>query len=149
MAEDFFTSPRGCVYTVSTDNAGRGFYSFQPGLPEPGRILLNGGDLDDGDIVSPVCTLAGNKILYTFGSDWGKSSVSGIVLLGESSGGGAPLASLAAWFRNNRVSKKPQPLALSGPGNISWSVFVTRMVLAPPDPEINVQPFAFQILITS
>lgn len=148
MSGSFFTHTRGCVYAYSADGAGgRGFYSFDPGLPRPGEILLNGGDLDDGDIISPVTTLAGDKILYTFGPDWGKSTVSGVVLLGETSNKGAALTDLMGWFRENRPTKRTTPLRLSLPGGQAYNVFVHRLVIGTPDPEIHVQPFTFQVLV--
>jgi len=148
MAEAFFTHTRGCVYTYQVgESGGRGFYSFDPPLPEPGRILLNGGDLDDGDIVSPVVTLDYDKILYTFGPDWGKSTVSGVVLLGEASGQGDVMNGLRNWFTQNRSIKRAEPLRLSGPGQMAFNVFVTRLLTPTPDPEIHVQPFVFQVLV--
>lgn len=146
MSEKFFTSTRGCVHKYGDGN-GRGFYKFEPDIGQPGRILINGGDIDEGDIIMPAVTLSQNKILYTFGPDWGKSTISGVILLGESSEGGALMQTLISWFQTNRAGVKSEPVKLSIPGNKAYSVFVHRLIIGTPDPEYNIQPFGLAILV--
>lgn len=142
----FFTSTRGCVH-IFGDGSGRGFYKFEPDIGQPGRIILIGGDIDEGDIIMPAVTLNQNKILYTFGPDWGKSTISGSILLGESSEGGAMMQVLKSWFQTNRAGVKSEPITLSVPGNKAYSVFVHRLIIGTPDPERNIQPFGLAILV--
>lgn len=146
MAGTLYTGTGGCVYSA-TGGAQGGFYKFSPSLPGPGRILLNGGDIDQGDIVSPAVTLTGDKILYVFGTDWGKSTVTGVVLLGDATEGGTYLTQLISWFQSNRASNKTSPCQLSVPGNKAFNVFVHRLIIGQPVPEINVQPYNLQILM--
>lgn len=148
MAQSYFTSTRGCVYVAGGVEA-KGFYKFTPDIGASGRILIAGGDIDESDIIMPVVTLSQKKILYTFGPDWGKSTISGCVLLGEASEGGALLNTLIDWFHKNRAGKKTQPIQLAIPGKKSYNVFVTRLVIGSPDPTFNIQPFGIQLLIDS
>ena len=143
---NFFTSTAGCVFS-SGGLPNQSFYKFDPDIGGNGRILINGGEVMDGDILMPAVTLAQDKILYTFGPDWGHSSINGVVLLGEYSDGGSILNTLLSWFETNRASKKSTPIQLSIPGKHAYSVFVHRLVIGSPMEAYNIQPFSIQLLV--
>lgn len=141
MASTFFTSTRGCIYVQEMPGGGRGFYELEPGFSAGSNIYINGSDLSIGDIVTPVTTLAREKILYSFGKDWGRSDVSGMVLLGEAADGGANLGELIAFFQSNRVDTLQDSVKLSVPGDKGYEIFLHRLTLGTPDPETHIQPF--------
>lgn len=140
-----FAGARGCVYTIG-GNGGGGLYKFSPSIGQEGRILITGGNLDSGDVVVPVTTLSSKRILYTFGEDWGRSMVSGLVLLGPVDEGGEVLGSLISWWETNRATKSSQPVKINIPGK-AYDVFVHRLTIGEPDPMFNIQPFSLQLLV--
>lgn len=146
MAEVFFTNTRGCVYVVN-NGGGEGFYHLRPKV-EAAHVFITGSDLSVGDIVTPVTTLDRKKILQTFGSDWGRSDVSGVILLGEGgTGGGTNLSTLIEYFNTHRVHVSQAPVSLSIPGNKAYFVYLHRMVLGTPDPDTHMQPFVFSTVV--
>ena len=149
MAEAFYTSTRGCVYVVD-NGGGRGFYELEgdSGRLSGGDVFINGSDLSVGDIVTPVTTLDRTKILYSFGVDWGRSDISGIILLGEGGDGGKSLQKVINFWNQNRVSNDGKSCRLSVPGNsAAYNIYVHRLTVGIPDPQFHTQPFVLSTVV--
>ncbi len=151
MAEAFFTSTRGCVYVVDS-GGGKGFYELRGLLGTVSGLgdysFITGSDLSVGDIVTPMTTLDRKKILQTFGSDWGRSDISGVLLLGEGGvGGGKNLTDLIDFFERTRVHVSQAPASLSIPGDRAYDVYLHRLTIGTPDPETHQQPFVISTVV--
>jgi hypothetical protein len=137
---------RGNVYKVDpVEGAGdSGFYRVE-GLEAkkgPGdALLIMSVSPEKSDIVSPVVTLENTKILYSFGSNFGTITISGMLLLGKSGEPGQCLKTLIDFFDSNRVSKTSTSINVSGPGT-AWKVFLTGLRIAEADSVNNTQAFA-------
>lgn len=144
-----FQFARGCVYAVKNSSGGTGGLYKLNGLPTGGDppILITGADLSDTDVVMPVTTLSGTKIVYTFGQSIGDVRIMGLALLGSvNSGGGSSLSKLFGWFDGNRVSSKKGTVDLSMPGK-SYRLAVVGFALGAPDTQFNIQPFVISAMI--
>jgi hypothetical protein len=143
-----FLSSRGCIYKYTpADGAGKGFYDLQQLRANVPDCLLVGVDLNDVDIVSPVATLDGKRILYTFGQGFGDVRISGELLLGPAgSQGAANIGKLVKWFNAARVSQLKRGISLSV-GSSGYKVYVQQMSIAQMDPELHVQPFGIVAMI--
>lgn len=140
------TPCRGNVYKVDpVEGAGdSGFYKIE-GLEAkkgPGdALLIMSVSPTEADIVAPVVTLENTKILYSFGSNFGDITISGLLLLGKSGTPGQCLKTLIDFFDSNRVSKSSSPINVSGPST-GWKVFLTGLQVAEADSINNTQGFA-------
>lgn len=140
-----FIPARGCVFRpMSSTN--RGFYALSPAIPSPRAtpILIDGVDNEEGDTVFPMATLDSKKYLYVLGEDFGGIQISGAALLGKASEGGKAFALVKNYFQKHRVSASGEPITASLPGNVSYRVYLTRFLVARPDPEFHIQYFSFR-----
>lgn len=146
-----FAACRGSVFAFSPSGTGKGgFYQIQPAITGDGEspILINGVESNDTDIVAPVVTLNKNKILYTFGEDFGQIAVHGTVLLGSASGsGGGSLNKVVEFFKQNRVSANQGMISVSLPGGGGYKMFLTGLTISVPDQQYHIQQFALIGLI--
>lgn len=102
-----FCPGRVHVFKQGEGSEGKGFYKLVPEITATGgHVLIMGAPLSFREIVQPVVTLDDRRILFSFGSAWSEINVIVKVLLGESSGAGAALGALQAWYSTNRLSKK-------------------------------------------
>lgn len=138
---------RGCVYSVSSEGSGEGFYSVS-GLTHGsssgnGVILIHSVNTEDTDITSAVTTISGIRILYRFGKGVGNVRVTGQVLLGpagSASSADAP-SKLVDFYQTNRVSNKDTPTNVTLPGGKGLKVYFNSLVLGDTDPNTHTQPF--------
>lgn len=138
---------RGNVYKVDPTNGsgggGAGFFKVD-GLEASGddgsALLVNSVSLKDQDVVLPVITLENTRILYSFGSDFGDISVSGMLLLGKAGGSSQVLSKLVDFFQSNRVSKNPSAVSVTGPGT-GWNMFLVGLVVQDAEATTHIQPF--------
>jgi hypothetical protein len=136
-----FFPDRGTVYRIG--GRGVGLYQVE-GLTHP-NILITGIPSGGQDLIFRNHTLNGKRIIYSMGPGFGESAITGDLLLGAGNGCGARnlISTLTGWFEANRVSNKRGPVSVSV-GNRAFKLYVTSMVLAQSDPELNIQSFAFQ-----
>jgi hypothetical protein len=136
-----FFPARGTIYRVG--GSGTGLYRVQ-GLAHP-NILLTGVPSGGQDLIFRNHTLNGKRIIYSLGPGFGESAITGELLLGPNNGCGSSnlLSTLVSWWERNRVSTKRGPVSVSA-GNRAFKLYVTSLVLAQPDPELNIQGFALQ-----
>jgi len=87
------------------------------------------------------------KVLYVFGEAFGNASIQGEVLLGKTDASEDRLAELIGWFNKNRVSVLKRPVSLSVK-NEGYSLYVHGLVIGDTDPELNIQRFAINGLVT-
>jgi hypothetical protein len=142
---------KGHVHAFSSGPGGSrsGFYAVDPDIPSTGggRCLLLGIPLALQEIVQPSVTLDDKRTLYVFGSAWNEASLTGVLLLGDSTTGGAQLQALLGWYEENRVSKKRGPVRLSlGPKGVD--AYVTGLRLDAADPNFNKQMFSIMLLVS-
>jgi len=142
---------RGCVYTVQDEGGGSGLYNL-PGISdlkgEGYAVLLNGADLGDEDLVFPVSTINGTKILYVFGENFGNVHIAGQALMGEAKSSSHVLSRIIAWFQEHRVSKSKRAINFSMDGQ-GYQLYITGLVVGAADPEFNIQNFAIVAMIAS
>lgn len=139
---------KGHVHAM-TFSAGSGFYKVLPDIPsaDGGRCLLLGIPLALQEIVQPTVTLDDKRTLYVFGTAWNEASITGVLLLGDSTTGGAQLQSLLDWYEANRVSVLKGPVKLSlGPKGVD--AYVTGLRLDAADPQFNKQMFSIILLVS-
>ena len=140
---------RGCVYKASGQGS-RGLYKVE-GLQtsqNENPILLNAVNLEDSDVIGPVTTInAKFKVLYVFGEAFGNASIQGEMLLGKVDASEDRIQELVNWFWNARVSKLEGPVSLSIK-NEGYSLYVYGLVIGDADPDLNIQRFAINGLIT-
>lgn len=143
---EILIAARGCVYSSNQTSGGQGFYSLKPGITGTAKapIFIDGVDGLDGDIIAPVTTIDGGKILHVFGEDFGNVSITGTMLLGSADQNGNAFKTVVSYFNKHRVSAKTTPITVSYPGNVSQKVYLTHLVISRPDPEFHVQPFQFR-----
>lgn len=139
-----FLQSRGCVLTFNS-NGTAGGYQIQ-GFPKgsDGRpIVLTEADTSFKDLVLPVTTLSNKKILYTFGSDFGQASFSGIIFLGKAGESSAGIAEVKTWYDTNSTGNKKnaKPVKVSLNGTDVISVYIIGLVLGKPNAELNFIPF--------
>jgi hypothetical protein len=138
---------RGSVYKVNPteDDGESGFFEIEGLSPKKGpgdALLINSVNPQESDIVLPIVTLENTGILYSFGSNFGDISISGMVLLGKAGAPGESLQTLIDFFDSNRVSKKPEPTTVTGPSS-AWNVFLIGLAIGEADSSINAQSFSF------
>lgn len=140
------TPCRGNVYKVNpVENAGEVGFFFIPTLRakkgQGDALLIMSVSPSKSDVVAPVVTLENTRILYSFGANFGNITISGMILLGKSGTPGESLKTLIDFFEQNRVSKKPEAIAVSGP-RTSWKVFLTGLNVGEADASNNTQSFS-------
>lgn len=147
MSQTLFPS-KGCVYLVDRSEGNTaGYYSIEgleTGGKGPSVILIDDIKSEASDIINPVVTLGGGKMLYRFGSDFGAMSIVGAVLLGPSASGTTGVeaySNLIEFFEANRVSAKKEPTALSLPGGVARKVHLYSMTIGDTDPVFHVAQF--------
>lgn len=147
MSSYFFTGTRGCVYTVSEIGGGKGFYALDE--LKASDVLVLGSDLSIGDIASPLTTLNRDRIMYSFGVDWGRAEIQGLVLLGEggAAGEGDSLTALIDFFNKHRLANADKPCSLSIPGDKAFNVWLHRLTIGLPDPQFHTQPFSISATV--
>jgi hypothetical protein len=140
-----FIAAKGCVY-ISGGRGGGGFYSLQPRLSGSASapVLIVGTDSEMADVAFPVTTLDDEQYMYLMGKDMGGITVQGMVLLGESSKGGAAFDKVKRYFEKNRASAAKKPITLSLPGNTFVKFYLTRLIIGQADPGFNLQSFALR-----
>lgn len=145
-----FLAARGCIYKYTPPGTGgSGFYKVSPAFPQSSGspILLQGIDLQDNDIISPVVTLEDFKVLYKFGQAFGNATIYGDILLGPVGSTGGGLSALIGWFQANRVSKSSSPITFSMAGGSAYRMYATGLVIGRVDPEYHIQNFAISAII--
>jgi hypothetical protein len=140
------TPCRGNVYKVDpVEGAGdSGFYEIKELTAKKGQgdaLIIMSVNPEESDILSPVVTLENTKILYTFGSNFGNITISGLLMLGKSGVPGQCLKTLIDFFTKHRVSKESNPINVSGPST-GWKVFLNGLKVGEADSINNTQPFA-------
>lgn len=93
------------------------------------------------DIVSPVVTLDGFKILYTFGTNFGNMSIIGDILLGPSTDQATGFGNVLSWFEANRVTKLQGPVNVNVPGSQAFKAYIHGLNIGTLDKDLNIQPF--------
>ena len=129
------------------DGPSNGFYALDPKIPDaPGsRALVLGVPLNFMEIVQPTTTLDDKRVLYLFGTAWNDITVSGILLLGNSSTRGLQLTKLLQWYEANRVSQKRGPVRVSL-GTSAVDAYVVGLKLETASPSVNTQMFSIQMV---
>jgi hypothetical protein len=138
---------KGCVY-YPRGRRMAGFYQLFPALRASDRtpIIITGVDADEGDSVVPKATLDDKKFLFVMGEDFGNITISGVALLGQVQEQGRSNRVLRSYFQQHRTTRREQPVLLSMPGHVAAAVYLTRIVIAQPDPEFHIQPFMFRCI---
>lgn len=138
---------KGHVHTFGGQS--NGFYELSPQIPDAqdSKALVLGIPLNLTEITQPTTTLDDKRVLYLFGSAWNDLSVSGVLLLGESSTRGEQLTKLIQWYNENRVSKKRGPVSLSL-GTTGIDAYVTGLRLDQANSQTNTQNFSIQMVTT-
>lgn len=139
MSIDFHEC-NGTIHKVQ-DGGGRGVYQVRPGLPSgTGVTVINQIDVGMQEIVQPVTTLDGKKMLYVYGSAWSDGQLSATQYLGNNYESVSNAGLIVRWYMENRVS------VLNGPIDISIGVdgveaYVVGIRMGQIDPGFNKQEF--------
>lgn len=144
MSSNFFATPRGCVIHTDFYKGGASGYALN-GFPEGSEgmpIIIRNCNLSDEDIVLPVSTLSSEKILYTFGQDFGKLQIMGTVFLGPAGMSTTGLAPIIEYFNKARVDVSGKAVNFSMPGDVGYAVMLTSLVVSQAEPELNSHDFA-------
>lgn len=106
-------------------------------------VIIDGVSTNESDLVMPIVLLGGQKILYSFGEDFGNVTVSGRVFLGPSSDGMQEAAKpIIEWYVAKRISKSKNYVKVSTLGSSrALAMYVVGLQLAVPDNVFNIQPF--------
>lgn len=140
-----FHTARGCVYRVDSGSGGSGspIIRVSPNIEsgDDSPVLLTGVQTADQDLVLPVVTLDGAKILYTFGEDFGQFGIVGVCLLGMAGGTGRALGALVEWFSQHRVARSQESVSVTLGGGGAYRIFITSLNIAEADTEYGIQPF--------
>lgn len=144
-----FLSSRGCIYEVPAAARGDGFYKLTPSIPSSADspVFIQGVELQDNDVVSPVVTLENFKVLYRFGEAFGNATVYGDILLGPAAGKATGVTRLIDYFAANRISKKGTPVSISMPGGKAYRIYLNGLVIGRVDPELHIQSFLISAII--
>jgi hypothetical protein len=135
-----FYACRGSVVQVTGAKAnGYSIDPFMTGTTES-PVLLSGISLNTNDIISPLVTLDGYKILYSFGKGFGDVRIILTVLLGAyASGFGNGLKAVIEYFNTYRISSTDKPVKVSLGENIAYSAYLTGLAVGEVDPKFNIQ----------
>lgn len=138
----------GCKGSVHVFGEGSpGFYAVDPPIPDAqdSKVLIMGVPLRLSEIVQPTATLDDRRILYVFGTAWSELSVSGLMLLGDSSTRGDQLTKVRTWVAENRVSRKKGPVSVSI-GTSGLDGYVVGLSLGEANGQNNTQSFSIEML---
>jgi len=137
---------RGFNYKIAPSGGASTCLYKVDGMPtgqDTNPILISGVSIQDDDITLPVITLESTRVLYTFGANFGEVMVNGLILLGNSTGGGGEsFSKVVEFFKSKRVSSSKSSVNVSGPKGTSWKVFLTGLMIRESDPQFNIQPFS-------
>lgn len=139
------------VFPQSEGGSKTGMYQLQPAIPETSgsKCLIVGINLGLSEITQPTVTLDDKRTIYVFGSSWTNTTITGLLLLGESgSSSSAQLEALLSWYKTHRVSKYKAPIELSM-GNAKMSAFVVGLNLMDADAKTNTQGFQITALTST
>lgn len=138
-----FVKTRGCVVTMNDGVGGYEISGFPKGTAAA-PILLTDAMTNFKDIILPVTTLSNNKIIYTFGSDFGNVTLNGIVFLGQADTVTNGVAQVKEFYDSksagNKKSATPVSVSLSGQDVIS--VYIIGLGFGKPNPVFNYIPFS-------
>jgi hypothetical protein len=144
-----FCPGRVHIFQQGEGSAGTGFYKLVPPITvAEGNVLIMGAPLSFREIVQPVVTLDDRRILFTFGSAWSEANVMVKVLLGESSGNGAALGAVQAWYSENRLSKKtttPCEISIATKGH---EAYLVGMSVGQADANYNTQDVTLTFMLS-
>lgn len=136
---------RGCLLRVEQVKGDTtGFYKLTPpiGNDKTSPVLLLGADISEMDVLTPKTTLGGKQIIFLFGKSFGSVSIHGAILLGNSqTGNGAGMRNVIDWFTQFRTATKKEPVQLSVPGGLAYSIYLQSLAIGQLDPKFNVQNF--------
>lgn len=145
-------SCKGHVHVFADDGSegsgqSTGFYDIEPSIPDAddSKVLVLGIPLEFQEIVQPSTTLDDKRTLKVFGAAWNNISLSGIMLLGESSTRGDQLTKLIQWYNENRVSVKQSSVRVSL-GTTGIDAYVVGLRLDQADAKTNSQMFSIVML---
>jgi hypothetical protein len=139
------------VFPQSDGGSKTGMYQMTPNIPEAAgaKCLIMGINLGLTEITQPTVTLDDKRTIYVFGSSWTNTTISGLLLLGESgSSSSSQLDALLAWYKTHRVSKYLAPIDLSM-GNSKLAAFVVGLNLMEADSKTNTQGFQITALTST
>ena len=122
-----------------------------PGLSEVPGILLAGVNIADKEDAALQKTLKGEKVLYSFGSDYGSVTISGELLFGGAKSDNTKSNStvkglelyktLTAWYQENKVSAKKAAIPISIAGDQAFQCFILSLTIGTPNAELQTLPF--------
>lgn len=139
-----FLKSRGCVLTINKGSGAGGYQiaGFPKGSDEQ-PIILTDASINLKDLVLPVTTLSNKKILYTFGSDFGQASMSGIIFLGKAGSASQGVAQVKSFYDSKSVGNKSTatPVNVSLNGQTVISVYIIGLSFGKPNAELNFIPF--------
>lgn len=142
-----FLKSRGCVITFnseSTNNNSSGYALEKFPKGADGRpILLMEANLTHKDLVLPITTLSNKKVLYSFGSDFGTASLTGIIFLGKAGEATPGVTAVKTWYDTNSIGNKTKgkPVKLSLSGKTAMSMYIIGLSFGQPNAELNYIPF--------
>lgn len=141
MATNYFPS-RGCVYKIDGGGSSKAFISLNPALTGSAQspIILESSSITQKDLVVPKPTLGKNKVLYSFGEDFGEVRIGGAILLGEVGKSAAGFSPVTGYFQSNRTSTKKSPISVSV-GQKAFQFYLTALVVGELDSQYNIQRF--------
>lgn len=133
----------GHVHVFSQGSSGgRGFYKVSPDISVSGdgMCLITGTSLNLAELTQPTITLDRKRFIFAYGSAWTDGGISGVLLLGDKPASSGALEGLKSWYKSNRVSVKKGPIQLSA-GNEAIEFYLKGLLIEPPNPAFNIQPF--------
>jgi hypothetical protein len=145
----YFTVPKGCVQKQSVYTGGQSGFELEgaPKGDEARPIIIRNCNFSTEDIILPVSTLSSEKILYTFGQDFGQLQILGTVFLGTAGEGTPGLGPIIDFYNEKRVDVSKTPVFFSMPGEVGYAVYITSLVISQADPDLNTHDFAYGCLI--
>lgn len=143
MASTNFVKTRGCVVTINKGSGGYEISGFPKG-DDSAPIILTDAIASFKDIVLPVTTLSNNKILYTFGSDFGNVTLNGIIFLGQAGNASGGVGAVKSFYTSNCTGNKSaaSPVQVSLSGQEVISVYIIGLGFGTPNAEYNFIPFS-------
>lgn len=136
---------RGAVYVIKSSDGGNdkyGGYAMEPSLPSSQYpTLIVNASIMENDLVMPAASLSNNKVIYTFGSDFGNVQVHGTVFLGPVGKSSSGLKGIVQYFQNNSVVRKKGAVSITMPGGVSFRFYLTGLTIAQANPANNTHDF--------
>lgn len=143
-----FSVQRGCVACVrqSGGSSGTGYRIDGLSTRTCPPIIITGVNPSSNDIVQPLVTMDGKKIVYVFGESIGDIVINGEALLGPNAAAGT-MDRVVDFFRSRRLSSGGgSKVNVSAPGG-AYKVWITGMGLGSANAEFNTLPFTLTGLI--